>query len=624
MSYRIESLKTTDGYLVDCPVDFSRGLTCIIGSRGTCKSTIVETMRFVFDADKQQVSVLTSRDPENTVPRAGLIVATLAGGTAFCTLHDDDSGDHVVVERSLTSGPRASKDEVQQVEPSHLLDNIEIYSQSDLIKVAEDAALRLALIDRPFRSEKKQLTEERSKHLMEVAEIGARMLIRRREIESRRAAVGQLAEYRRNLEEMELSRPALPTELAAERDAHAQRGRIYEQITTTVRKLSSLPSAEDIQENIGQISAAIEAALSSTTLEGEQLAIRLHTIADALGKLLPIITANSPQVLSSESARLGAAFQLQSARYYDLMKSQEKANASLRREESLRSEMEKLIQLERELQYLEETQARELQQRALLRDNAARLSDRLYERRLEQVRQINSERSSDVVLALRQGEASDHFAQQISALLKRSSIRNQDDVASDLARELSAAGLIDIVEQRDASKLALLLDRDIGQMTRLVAHLADTPSIYALESTIPEDVLEITMFVQGEARPIHQLSKGQMATALLPLILREAPYPLVFDQPEDDLDNAYISQQLVDRIRSLKAKRQVIFVTHNANIPVLGDADTVVVMEMESATKARIAAAGSVDDVKQHVITLLEGGKEAFNRRQERYGQALR
>jgi ATPase subunit of ABC transporter with duplicated ATPase domains len=105
-------------------------------------------------------------------------------------------------------------------------------------------------------------------------------------------------------------------------------------------------------------------------------------------------------------------------------------------------------------------------------------------------------------------------------------------------------------------------------MTRVVAHLGDHPGLYELEAQAFEDRLDITMYDAGISKPVETLSEGQKATALLPLILRSAPYPLLFDQPEDDLDNSFIYKSLIKAVRELKCERQLIFVTHNANIPV--------------------------------------------------------
>jgi energy-coupling factor transporter ATP-binding protein EcfA2 len=172
--------------------------------------------------------------------------------------------------------------------------------------------------------------------------------------------------------------------------------------------------------------------------------------------------------------------------------------------------------------------------------------------------------------------------------------------------------------------LAELLDRDLGQMTRVISHLADHPDLYTLESALPSAKLQITMYDNGQPKPVESLSAGQRATALLPIILRDLPYPLIFDQPEDDLDNKFIFGSLIKIVRDLKLRRQIIFVTHNANIPVLGGADRVIVMHMESPTLAALPRTGSVDECKSDILDLLEGGAEAFAAREEQYHELLR
>ena len=84
------------------------------------------------------------------------------------------------------------------------------------------------------------------------------------------------------------------------------------------------------------------------------------------------------------------------------------------------------------------------------------------------------------------------------------------------------------------------------------------------------------------------------------------------------MDNRFIFETVVDNIHKVKQVRQLIFVTHNPNIPVLGEASRVFVMESDG-DRARPAAAGSVDECKNHIVTLLEGGADAFRRRGARY-----
>lgn len=126
-----------------------------------------------------------------------------------------------------------------------------------------------------------------------------------------------------------------------------------------------------------------------------------------------------------------------------------------------------------------------------------------------------------------------------------------------------------------------------------------------------------------EYRSMGQLSKGQKATALLLLLLSGSTAPLIIDQPEDDLDNRFVYDGVVTNLRGLKGKRQVITSTHNANVPVLGDAELIVALEGDGQhgwpTQGGI---GSLDDKKIRSLAenILEGGPDAFNARQYLYG----
>lgn len=128
-------------------------------------------------------------------------------------------------------------------------------------------------------------------------------------------------------------------------------------------------------------------------------------------------------------------------------------------------------------------------------------------------------------------------------------------------------------------------------------------------------------------RSLDHLSTGQKATSLLLLLMHRGDGPLIIDQPEDDLDNRFIYEDIVPRLRATKGKRQVIFSSHNANIPVLGDADQIVSLAAEdtgSGVCGRIVddGLGSIDHppVREMVEELLEGGREAFNTRRYLYG----
>jgi ABC-type cobalamin/Fe3+-siderophores transport system ATPase subunit len=123
---------------------------------------------------------------------------------------------------------------------------------------------------------------------------------------------------------------------------------------------------------------------------------------------------------------------------------------------------------------------------------------------------------------------------------------------------------------------------------------------------------------------LENLSTGQKATAVLLLLLLESDAPLVVDQPEDDLDNRFITEGVVPKIREEKERRQFIFATHNANIPVLGDAELVATLKPDGSGHAAIPPEwlGSIDCelVRDSIGEVLEGGREAFEIRRLKYG----
>ncbi len=125
-------------------------------------------------------------------------------------------------------------------------------------------------------------------------------------------------------------------------------------------------------------------------------------------------------------------------------------------------------------------------------------------------------------------------------------------------------------------------------------------------------------------RDFKRLSLGQQQSVLLALMLTsESRAPLIIDQPEDNLDSEFIYKTLVPVIRAAKERRQVIVVTHNANIAVLGDAELIVALKATN-DRATIVTRGSIDHVAtcEMACAILEGSREAFDRRATVYGIA--
>lgn len=121
-------------------------------------------------------------------------------------------------------------------------------------------------------------------------------------------------------------------------------------------------------------------------------------------------------------------------------------------------------------------------------------------------------------------------------------------------------------------------------------------------------------------KPLKDHSLGQRASALILFLLaQEDREIIIIDQPEDDLDNQTIYEDVIKILRSLKGKMQFIFATHNANIPVLGDSEQVI--SCDYGTDKFNAFASSIDskEIQNQIISVMEGGREAFIKRKEIY-----
>lgn len=151
-----------------------------------------------------------------------------------------------------------------------------------------------------------------------------------------------------------------------------------------------------------------------------------------------------------------------------------------------------------------------------------------------------------------------------------------------------------------------------------------------------EDKIKNYLYVNADfeykGKTVNKLSVGQRGTFYVCLKLATDPFgsPFVFDQPEDDLDNDFIMSQLVPLFNEIKKYRQVIIVTHNANLVVNTDAEQIIVASNEGEVISYEAGAledGNVakgEGIRASVCKILEGGSAAFEKRERKYGlQAL-
>lgn len=615
----LKSIQANGGFLERCKVEFSPRLTCIIGARGTCKSTVIESVRFAFDSDRERVADLTSQ--------GGMITKTLDAGSVRCVVEvtDDDQTTEYVIQREIGEPSRVLRDGTRDVLGNEILHDIEIYSQGSLQQIAsiDKPLLRLQLIDRPHRVEILAIRHRIERLVAELKILGSRLRSLRADFEKRRLEIRDIDQLRAELGLAVGSRPQLPPTLEEQHGLFLQRQRVLE----------VLSEAQSVQhQTIADLAVAIQNSERLVALRAvaEEIPLTIESplkVLDQLENAIKSIAGSQRIVaevqLTEEAERIKAQFEIENESYYKLRQQQQVLNESLKREDALRRRLSELEKVEREAKRIETEGIEAATRRRAVRAELATARDSIFEKRVQEAEKINQEFGEVILLSVRRAAHSKPFVSRLSELLAGSRIRTQGNIAEELATSLSPADLLDVIERGDSQRLASLLSRDLGQITRVITYLRDHPDLYDLEGELFEDSLDITMFDRGQPKPVEQLSEGQRATALLPLILRNSTCPLIVDQPEDDLDNSFIFEVLVRNVSRLKNERQLIFVTHNANIPVLGNAEAIVVMQMEKPTKAAPPIVGSLDERTEDILRLLEGGKEAFERRETQYRSLL-
>ena len=204
-----------------------------------------------------------------------------------------------------------------------------------------------------------------------------------------------------------------------------------------------------------------------------------------------------------------------------------------------------------------------------------------------------------------------------------------------ISEHVTIPKLLDAIEKNDPSPLAELEIGGVKLFSKddaliILRKLSEPQHKFRLERCVIQDRPRITItkkITEGgkerfASKDFSKLSMGQQQSILLALMLSsDSKCPLIIDQPEDNLDGEFIFHSLVPVLRRAKERRQIIVVTHNANIAILGDAEQIIALKSTS-DKSRIVARGSIDDAttKKVACQILEGSEEAFKRRGQIYG----
>jgi len=293
----------------------------------------------------------------------------------------------------------------------------------------------------------------------------------------------------------------------------------------------------------------------------------------------------------------------------------------LRQKESLGREIALLEQRRNEL---DECRA----QRKELLAQLTKVRAKMTEQRKAQLKDINQNLRlmiRDYVVFVRYDDAgiTEEFCKFIMGKMTGSYLHDQ--TIRQICARITPSDLATWVRARQSEQIASAAGVSVDWAQEIVRRLCYWSILFELQvlAKPPKPIITVrTKSAPPKNIAVHQLSDGQRHTILLTIaMLAESNVPLVIDQPEDDLDNAFIFSSVVATLRAIKERRQVILVTHNANIAVLGDSELLLPMHRRNDFGKAIQR-GSIDceATKLSVLNILEGGRAAFLRRREIYG----
>lgn len=621
---RIMEAHFSGGYLDGIEIEFSDHLNAVIGGRGTGKSTLLECIRYALNRPpvgkgaKKQHDEIIKENLGKEKGRVELKLYSFAKRKSYS------------VSRRYGEPPivRDESGAVSNFTPAEILPSIEIYGQNEIYEIAQDGEGRSRLIDRFLPPDAFDIQEQLVEVERKLKDNKERLTKARNQLDELEGKVRQLPkmeeeaqQYKKlGLEEKLKIIPFLEREKQLGDRAEGELSRVETAI-------------QSLEESLPDTTFLNEAAISS--LPHQDLLVPVKTTLDAVSQecmaLLEALEKDLPEfrisleqkiellrsVVKSEENSIQKAFK-------DLPSSEGRSGKEIG---IAYQELLRRIESIKPMRYKVENQTKLLEQIKQERKNLlADLSDiraRRTEKLQKAIKKLNNRLEGKLRLSvIPEGERG--ALKQFLAKCNLEGVGEKRLAWIDSADELTPLAVAQSIRDgRDA-----LLEAGWGitpVVADAMAKLKDSDMLDLETLSLPDYILiELNVSHEGEQfRPLERLSRGQECTAILHLLLLENADPLIMDQPEDNLDNAFIAERIVAELRASKTQRQFIFATHNANIPVFGDAEWIGVI---AATQGRASlpyeAQGAVDvpNIREQAAKILEGGREAFKQRMNKYG----
>jgi hypothetical protein len=611
------------GFLDRQEIQFSPNLNCIIGGRGTGKSTTFEAL-----------ACLSGAPSEN-----GVVDSEVWPGELSLYWRDAAGQAHSL--QKLTGEDVTNLDDGDYGPVSFSMD---CYGQGETTRLGQRAKTDpLALLN--YLDRFVDLTEA----LKAEDDARGKLLALQTKIEDAEIKVALIPKYERDLattkQQLQASEKANATEVIKLQRKLAQEREIRTRIKESwdaAQALATGGALKDKVEEIRTIAEPSEVSVGSSQLEAivagagvlaGQVAAVDTTLAQQTATFGVTITKElrdwrtkdedakraietKRQELEAQGVRLDMAFI-------------QKLAAD---EASYKKSLDALNTWKPHLKGLKEERARALKERWSARDRVATIRVAYGKQASETLRASLSD--LQVSLKFLVNGCAPEAAAQIQQIMGWRT--NQVPRATLLVEKLTLPKLLEAIEKKNTVAFTSLAFDDGTQpfdsqdASEIITRLAEPKVKYALERCAVHDLprLLVTKKVMraGKEVPVtrefSKLSLGQQQSILLTLLLSsDGSDPLIIDQPEDNLDGEFIYSSFVPVLRRAKERRQIIIVTHNANIAVLGDAEQIIVLK-SLGDGSVIRARGSIDDptTRKEACSILEGARAAFLRRAKIYG----
>lgn len=605
----LERIQVDEGFLDGLDVRFTPGLNVLIGARGTGKTSVIELLRFALG-----VGGTTTEATKRSVEHAKAVL-----GSGQVTVTASVGSQLLVITRTATDvSPRASSPYSAPI----------IFSQTEIETVGLQPSGRLRLID-SFVTDRLHSGQEEQALASQISSATAEIDGVAREISALDAQLSDLPAVEAALADIAPKEEQLATSSAA---AAEHKGRL-DAVSGVIASLSITMS---FLERFGQTVRDWHKPLDQLYQNGPDVESWVSTDEEDPAKELrsSFTTAveSVAEVADQFAAIEKAAAALVQKHAADRVRLEEAARELRRSIESVQQgagtlarQAAGLRERKAQLQALEHRTAERRQKLASLQERRGRLLDdldRLREHRFQARTNIAAKLSKDlgprIRVSVSRAGLVGGYADAVADALRGSGLR-YTELASQIAERMSPRELLESAEANDFNNVADIVGINRDRAARVVAHLREK-GLGDLATCQVEDDVGLLLLDGQDFKPITNLSTGQRCTVILPLILEHQERVVVVDQPEDHIDNAFIAETLIRAVRNRPPESQVIFSTHNANIPVLGNANNVVHLGSDGR-RGFVLSANPLDNPRSvsAITNVMEGGRQAFEQRAKFY-----